>query len=479
MMIGGCESHGENGVYKLTADVAKSLQSRNWTIDAIAGGSLARAATDQAAKSGTLIDPLKQALGLTSDEIKKTTKANLIASLDKASQTLEAGDQMLLQIYTHGGPGYEGNAHTVCTTEESPANEPNNQPPNEPNTQVDTNLAINDPEVIAKLDLLKKKGVKLGFLDTSCFGGGSVPQLSRFGCVISTTTAKNMAVGFGVGLTLADQLSDPKRKFSLATVYRNTIINQPLPSIVIPGQVNAAQMTGVPDFAEFPDFPDTRDQAKTTAESSDCQKNDPFLKLKNEIKTVTTLMNKNLPAKQRKAIEDALADEAKAIKLIEEALRARRLAKKEIEDSEIPRSAKFEAIPFGNIHSAECKKSLGSSTSSSTFYGDQIQYSELCGDFQAPRTKEPWDVDKFKSGIYPESCRDDTDAIIAATVAHMGPDYLNKVCRNHAARASFSRITNQLFDIEDIWKEARLKRSVAIHEAMPSPESEPCDSFQF
>src|SRR5205823_6607408 len=84
-----------------------------------------------------------------------------------------------------------------------------------------TVMAANDPDFLAALEKVKKKNIKLGVLDSSCYGGGSQKHLSKFGCVISTTNATNPAVGLGATRVLADLLHDEPHGLALYANVNN------------------------------------------------------------------------------------------------------------------------------------------------------------------------------------------------------------------------------------------------------------------
>lgn len=170
---GNCEgAWNRTGEHNLFADtmskLSKNLNKRGWQVE-----SLFDDAPEAYAKRNQL----------PSSEVKTSTRQDLLDSLDKAiSDKLGANDQLLLSINTHGFPG------SFCMS--------------------DGNMAADDPRLLMRLQKLKDAGVRLAFTDSSCHGGRSVAQYSRFGCVVAGQTWNAPAHGGTVNASLAALLAD-------------------------------------------------------------------------------------------------------------------------------------------------------------------------------------------------------------------------------------------------------------------------------
>jgi hypothetical protein len=105
-------------------------------------------------------------------DVKDASKDNLISALKASADQLNPGDQLLIDVQTHGGHGNKNYSHTWCIK----------------GAKYD-GLHVDDADLQAALDSVKKKGVKIAILDQSCYSGGSIEPLKRFGCVISATEA--------------------------------------------------------------------------------------------------------------------------------------------------------------------------------------------------------------------------------------------------------------------------------------------------
>ncbi|MGE0614214.1 MAG: hypothetical protein AB7P04_01120 [Bacteriovoracia bacterium] len=110
----------------------------------------------------------------------------LQAVLDDSS--FGRGDQLLLNIDTHGSPNYPDSSHGICLSDGKM-------------------LPTNDPELLLLFRKLKEKGVKLGFNEESCFSGASVPAWSEFGCVLTPQTADSVSWGPGPSTQALSDLS--------------------------------------------------------------------------------------------------------------------------------------------------------------------------------------------------------------------------------------------------------------------------------
>ncbi len=80
----------------------------------------------------------------------------------------------MLSIETHENQSTDG-GHKICLGN---------------NTWMD----LNDPDLIKSFETLKNKGVKIGVLDNSCYGGETVKLLSPYGCVVSTQSASQESI---------------------------------------------------------------------------------------------------------------------------------------------------------------------------------------------------------------------------------------------------------------------------------------------
>ena len=94
------------------------------------------------------------------------------------------------------------------------------------------NLA--DPEILKRLEILKSRGVKMGFSDMSCYSGESVPVLKEFGCIVSSQNKNLTAMTYGVAGSLGNLLNMPKDqlenktlsgKLTLEDIYLDAVLN--------------------------------------------------------------------------------------------------------------------------------------------------------------------------------------------------------------------------------------------------------------
>jgi hypothetical protein len=122
------------------------------------------------------------------------TKENFIQSLSEQAEILKDGDQFLLNIVTHGS--YQKQGHVICLGD-------------------GTRLDLNDPEIHRLFEKMKNRGVKIGVLDNSCYGGQTVDLFSKYGCVVSTQVADFES--------FESDPDDPDQRLGISTMSRKLL----------------------------------------------------------------------------------------------------------------------------------------------------------------------------------------------------------------------------------------------------------------
>ena len=110
-----------------------------------------------------------------------SSKAALFAQLDQIIKTGKAGDQALLWISVHGGPGCFMINETDC-------------------------MPYKDPALAKRLAKLKQMQVKLGFANEACFSGSQIKEFSKYGCAISSQGPESTSFADPLSNTLHDAL---------------------------------------------------------------------------------------------------------------------------------------------------------------------------------------------------------------------------------------------------------------------------------
>jgi hypothetical protein len=211
---GSCEEGSTtNDFHDGFIQIATQLNGSGWDVRPSFAG-------DSAHCAGTAADPcpsgvnvaewsaasIAQAAGKDPSTVGRASRASLLASLDQAATDLKSGDELLLVIDTHGyGEQVQGQTywdHGICISSDQPGGKVANFDPatgqmNSPNKE--GLMYLSDPDLQRKLKNLASLGVKMGFLDDSCYGGGSLPQLSTYGCTMASTTSQ--LVNFETGDT--------------------------------------------------------------------------------------------------------------------------------------------------------------------------------------------------------------------------------------------------------------------------------------
>lgn len=138
-----------------------------------------------------------------------SSKALLLQKLDQAVISAEKGElkQLLIGTLTHGRPSTQDHAHSFCIGGD----------------EKEKWMEANDRDFIAKLERLKNLGVNIGIIDGSCFSGGSLKPLKKYGCIISAQSSNRPT--WGSGPFEAINRSPKKNELSLSDVWRDNLIN--------------------------------------------------------------------------------------------------------------------------------------------------------------------------------------------------------------------------------------------------------------
>lgn len=195
---GNCEE-GEysNAFMKEMARAAGALATAGWSVESQFDGDTARCSIpaneprcrtkairdkqccprDFKAEDWTL-EHYARLSGARPEDIRRGSKAELMAALDRALRELSPGDELLVAFHTHGAQerlldaGKRGRktrfAHALCMS--------------------DSQMRVDDRELVSRFDQLKTKGVRLGFIDSSCFSGGTLPHWASYGCVLTSNS---------------------------------------------------------------------------------------------------------------------------------------------------------------------------------------------------------------------------------------------------------------------------------------------------
>ena len=213
----------------------QAFKKNGWDVEPIFGN----APTCSGCGSTWDVNPIAKAAGKSPSDVPRASKVALITKLDEALQNLSDGDQLFIEINTHGGntkrlpDGYDPKASwnekmkALTDTVSLLVYDPEH-----PLRQGDMN--IDDHDLTVRFQKLKNKGVKLAFGNDSCFGGSAVERLKQYGCVITSTSKGKEGAGSPVSDSLVDLLSrDPKtlapvlmspdRRVDLENVYLDVI----------------------------------------------------------------------------------------------------------------------------------------------------------------------------------------------------------------------------------------------------------------
>jgi hypothetical protein len=216
------------------------------------------------------VTAIAQAAGKDPSTVGRASKGALIQSLQQAATELSPGDELLLVIDTHGyGEQAKGQTywdHGICVSSDRPHGTVANFDPasNQMNAANKEGLMyMSDPDLQASLKKLQSAGVKMGFLDDSCYGGGSIPQLAAYGCTMASTTAQ--LVNFENDDTSSGGESSNGISYNLPDLLQtdaNTLTSQSFnPKKITPKKITMEELwfrvlarskiAGIPEFSGF------------------------------------------------------------------------------------------------------------------------------------------------------------------------------------------------------------------------------------
>jgi len=175
---------------------ASAFKASNWNVQILYGNQKNCANCD----SPFSIDPIAAAAGLSSSQIPKASIEQLEAKLDDSIAKLGQGDELLLEINTHGVTGVnsagEPTVSLAVYDESDPSGALNNR---FENGHQHGSMLIDDPALTQRLQTLKDNGVKIAISNDACFGGAAVLRLKQYGCILSQTSGK-----YGLGSPVSD-----------------------------------------------------------------------------------------------------------------------------------------------------------------------------------------------------------------------------------------------------------------------------------
>jgi hypothetical protein len=212
----------ENSFQKSFIRVSSALSQNGWIVQPLFGNE----GNCRGCGSTWDIDPIAAAANLLPSQVPKASKRELLNKLDAAIAHLRSGDQLLVAIDTHGMAAYEGPIDTTRLSvfdEKDPHSIKENQLDSTGN-QIGTML-VDDPDLIARYQTLKDKGVKLAFGSDSCFSGPTAKVLGKFGCVVTQTSGKKYGLGSPVSDSLVDLMTASPGAIASVALEQNGSLN--------------------------------------------------------------------------------------------------------------------------------------------------------------------------------------------------------------------------------------------------------------
>jgi hypothetical protein len=220
IVFGGVDlaSQAENNFQKSMTDLSASLVQSGWEVVPLFGNE----AACLHCQSSWSVDPIAKAAGIDPSQVAHASKRELLKALDQAIQELGEGDQLLVDINTHG---IVASFHGAPTTRLAvfDENDPRSLRENfmdSSGNQIGT-MNVNDVDVVARYQKLRQKGVRLAFGNDSCFSGPTAKVLEPFGCVITQTSAAKYGLGSPVSDSIVALLNKNSSELSPVTLGQN------------------------------------------------------------------------------------------------------------------------------------------------------------------------------------------------------------------------------------------------------------------
>jgi len=239
--------------------LTQALRRNGWQVSPLFGNDMACSGC----ASTWDIDPIASAAGILPSEVPKASKANLVRKLDELALSLSSGDELLIEIDTHGGRLIQIgdaalNSVVLSVYDESIKNG-------------NGRMAIDDPDLTKRYKTLQGKGVKLGFGNDSCYGGPAAKRLSAYGCVLTATDAIKVGAGSPVSGSLVDLLTqdgaklgkilvDAENGVSMEDAYLDVLSKAPVGDNVLDNLTNKPFWPDPFDGLLMPEFSGDLDQ---------------------------------------------------------------------------------------------------------------------------------------------------------------------------------------------------------------------------
>jgi hypothetical protein len=191
--------------------LASAFTKNGWQVEPLFGSQ----ADCTGCNSSWDVDPIARAAGKSPTDIPRASKTELLRKLDSAIAALKSGDQLFLEINTHGVSAFPGGHESVSLAVYDEA---------DPNGSKDGifdstghqfgSMLVNDPDLIQRFRTLKNRGVRLAFGNDSCFGGPAAKLLEKYGCVITQTSSSKYGLGEPISDSLVSALTENSRLLS-------------------------------------------------------------------------------------------------------------------------------------------------------------------------------------------------------------------------------------------------------------------------
>lgn len=216
ILAGGCDNTLSQEMFEESFSFADGLIKRGWDVKVLHSNSSTRADLNKT------YDRNKGAFTTRYEfskyKIDNFTREAIKSSLSTLASNVKKGDQVLINIITHGLPVSSAKGHIICLAEDP--------------------YQFNVDELKKMgLDTMYSKGAEIGILDNSCYGGESVATFEDKACVISTQTprfpsittmySENEPLVFGITSVVNLYMKKSNKKLSMEDYYLKSLAEYP------------------------------------------------------------------------------------------------------------------------------------------------------------------------------------------------------------------------------------------------------------
>ncbi len=251
VLAGGCDQTLSMEMFKEAFSFADAIKNRGWDVTVLHSNKGVRGNRNRV--YDITKNDFANKYDLSKYKVLDFTRDAIKESLSALATKVKKGDQVLINIITHGLPVSSIKGHIICIYDK----------PYEFNV---------DELKTMGLDAIYAKGVEIAILDNSCYGGESIATFEDKACVISTQTPRFPSIAvqsnnndpdvFGITSVVTIQMKKSNNKLSIEDYYLKalatypswTALKDPVIVSVFPNMSGDYKGNSLSDFASIYSF---------------------------------------------------------------------------------------------------------------------------------------------------------------------------------------------------------------------------------